>query len=44
MQSIKCFSVVGGWQSGFELSGVLFGPVFNSITDLWQWQRDNIYI
>lgn len=36
-------SVVGGWQTGVKGTGVTFGPVYNSITDLWRWQRDNIF-
>ena len=43
----QCRSVVGGWQTvqlGFdgEVSEFI-GPVFNSITDLWKWQRANLY-
>lgn len=40
---IICKSVPGGWQSSVEVSGYLFGPVFNKITDLWAWQRVNLY-
>lgn len=35
-----CKSVLGGWQT--EKDGNLIGPVFNKVTDLWNWQRDNL--
>ena len=38
-----CKNVPGGWQTAVEATGYLFGPTFNRIQDLWQWQRDNIY-
>ena len=42
-----CWSVVGGWvTASVNAEGELIefiGPVFNSITDLWKWQRDNLY-
>ena len=42
-----CWSVVGGWVTASvnaEGEPIEFiGPVFNSITDLWKWQRDNLY-
>jgi hypothetical protein len=43
---ITCISVPGGWQTlvyttdGGEYP---FGPVFNKVTDLWDWQRANLY-
>lgn len=42
-----CHSVVGGWQSGWfahgvELPKVTFGPSFNEIQDLWNWQSINL--
>jgi hypothetical protein len=40
---ITCKNVAGGWQTCIETSGYLFGPVFNKITDLWAWQRLNLY-
>ena len=40
---ITCKNVAGGWQTCIENSGYLFGPVFNKITDLWAWQRTNLY-
>jgi hypothetical protein len=40
---ITCKNVAGGWQTCIETSGYLFGPVFNKITDLWAWQRINLY-
>lgn len=40
---VRAKSVVGGWQSCFEKTGYLFGPTFNKITDLWAWQRINIF-
>ncbi len=41
--NIQCKSVVGGWQTMVVETGYLFGPVYNSITDLWNWQRVNLY-
>ena len=42
-----CWSVVGGWVTASvnaEGEPIEFiGPVFNSITDLWKWQRANLY-
>ena len=42
-----CWSVVGGWVTALVGSdgepSEFIGPVFNSITDLWKWQRDNLY-
>ena len=43
MVNILCKSVVGGWQTCVTETGYLFGPVFNSIQDLWNWQRINMY-
>lgn len=40
---IVCKNVAGGWQSCVEISGYCFGPVYNKITDLWMWQRTNLY-
>lgn len=40
--NIVCRSVVGGWQSFDEDSGLLFGPVYNKVNDLWEWQRYNV--
>lgn len=40
---LECVSVLGGWQTGIKGTSVLFGPVYNKVTDLWQWQRDHIY-
>ena len=38
-----CLSVVGGWQTVNSQSNEPVGPVFNSIQDLWAWQRANLY-
>lgn len=42
-----CWSVVGGWVTALVGSdgepSEFIGPVFNSITDLWKWQRANLY-
>ena len=35
-----CLSVLGGWQT--MDNGILIGPVFNKISDLWQWQNENL--
>jgi hypothetical protein len=37
---IVCLNVLGGWQSCIQGTDATFGPVFNSITDLWNWQRE----
>ena len=42
-----CWSVVGGWVTARTDSegnvAEFIGPVFNRITDLWKWQRANLY-
>lgn len=43
MIKIKCVNVPGGWQTEVDVSGYRFGPVFNKINDLWQWQRTNLF-
>mgnify|MGYP003342568484 FL=1 len=40
---LQCASVAGGWQTEIKATGYRFGPVFNSITDLWRWQRENVF-
>ena len=40
---LRCANVPGGWQTVIEHTEVTFGPVFNKITDLWAWQKANIY-
>lgn len=37
-----CVSVAGGWQTAIRKTGYSFGPVFNRINDLWNWQKENI--
>ena len=43
---ISCLSVVGGWQTvvcfadGAEWP---LGPVFNRVSELWDWQRENLF-
>lgn len=39
---ISCLSVPGGWQSRDEITGLTFGPVCNTVGDLWNWQKENI--
>lgn len=39
MTRAVCESVVGGWQSCDADTGNKFGPVFNDVADLWEWQR-----
>jgi hypothetical protein len=39
---VRCASVIGGWQTQVIKTGYVFGPVFNSIGDLWKWQRENL--
>lgn len=36
---IACKSVVGGWQTTLTETDETFGPIFNSIMDLWRWQK-----
>jgi len=40
---IQCKNVAGGWQTCVVETGYLFGPVYNKITDLWAWQRENLF-
>jgi hypothetical protein len=43
---ITCQSVVGGWQTVMMFADgteSLVGPVFNRTTDLWLWQRANLF-
>ena len=42
----SCVSVPGGWQTEIttkDSSQCLIGPVYNRVTDLWAWQRENLY-
>jgi hypothetical protein len=41
--NIQCKSVLGGWQTCVKETDYLFGPVFNSVNELWAWQRTNLY-
>jgi hypothetical protein len=43
MIELNCVSVARGWQTAIKDTEVLFGPVFNNITDLWMWQKNNIF-
>lgn len=43
MLQVNCKSVLGGWQTQVAATGYLFGPIFNSITDLWDWQAANLF-
>jgi hypothetical protein len=38
---ITCQSVPGGWRTCVNES-VLIGPTFNSVNELWKWQKINI--
>jgi hypothetical protein len=43
---ITCANVPGGWQTLVTTNDSKewpFGPVMNRITDLWDWQRKNLY-
>ena len=37
-----CKSVINGWQTCLQETGETFGPAFNDIRDLWNWQRANL--
>ncbi len=39
----SCLSVVGGWQTQVRATGELIGPVFRRVSELWMWQRANLY-
>lgn len=41
---ICCESVLGGWQSAVAGQNMMhtFGPIFNEIQDLWNWQKENL--
>lgn len=39
---IVCKSVAGGWQSCLAHTECTFGPVFNKVNDLWEWQKVNL--
>lgn len=41
--SFCCVSVPGGWQTAVTRTGYTFGPVFNSVNDLWNWQKVNLF-
>jgi hypothetical protein len=34
-------STLAGWRTS-DARGRLFGPAYNSATDLWDWQRTNL--
>ena len=43
---ISCANVSGGWQTQIQTADGVeypFGPVYNKITDLYEWQRKNLY-
>lgn len=42
MSKYQCVSVLGGWVTEDMETSVKFGPVFNAVSDLWDWQRDNL--
>jgi len=35
-----CTSVPGGWQSNLKGTDEFWGPTFNKIQDLWEWQEE----
>ena len=41
MIDLACKSVAGGWQCIDNKTNNVFGPVFNDIQELWDWQRAN---
>ena len=43
MVEVECLNVPGGWQTAIKKTGYTFGPVYNSITDLWRWQGVNLF-
>ena len=43
---ISCANVPGGWQTiVYTADGgkYPFGPVYNRVNDLWDWQRSNLF-
>lgn len=43
---ISCANVPGGWQTVvYTADGNKYplGPVYNKVTDLWAWQRANLF-
>jgi len=48
MRKYCCLNVVGGWQTCLmtvdydHTIDKLIGPVFNKISDLWDWQKENL--
>lgn len=43
---ITCTNVMNGWQTVVRTEDGQnwpFGPVFNRVSDLWDWQRKNLY-
>lgn len=43
---ISCANVPGGWQTVVytaDSGKYPFGPVYNRVTDLWDWQRANLF-
>ena len=39
----RCVSVINGWQTQCVSTGELIGPAFDRTTDLWEWQKNNLY-
>lgn len=42
MSRYCCKSVVGGWVTFDNVTGQEVGPIFNSATDLWKWQKESL--
>jgi hypothetical protein len=43
MREVICLSVLTGWQSAYKDTEETFGPVFGSVNQLWDWQKDNLF-
>jgi hypothetical protein len=43
---VTTMSVLGGWQTELQFadgSTALVGPVCNRCSDVWDWQRENLF-
>jgi hypothetical protein len=43
---VTTMGVLGGWQTELVFADgttALVGPVYNRVTDTWDWQRENLF-